>query len=128
MLEDLDVALNESGISLVFAELKDPVRNRVNRYELTRVIDPAHFFPTLDAAVTAFRTDRHPVEPDRAPLRGAARRMPLASTSASGIRLVKAANDDGASSPVARPAALRDVRCGGRSAGENPTCRHTSPH
>jgi high affinity sulfate transporter 1 len=57
MLEDLDVALNESGISLVFAELKDPVRNRVNRYELTRVIDPAHFFPTLDAAVTAFREE-----------------------------------------------------------------------
>jgi len=57
MLEDLDVALNESGISLVFAELKDPVRNRVNRYELTRVIDPAHFFPTLDAAVTAFQQE-----------------------------------------------------------------------
>jgi MFS superfamily sulfate permease-like transporter len=57
MLEDLDVALNESGISLVFAELKDPVRNKVNRYELTRVIDPAHFFPTLDAAVTAFQQE-----------------------------------------------------------------------
>ena len=57
MLEDLDVALNESGISLVFAELKDPVRTKVNRYELTRVIDPAHFFPTLDAAVTAFQQE-----------------------------------------------------------------------
>jgi high affinity sulfate transporter 1 len=57
MLEELDVALNGSGISLVFAELKDPVRNRINRYELTRVIDPAHFFPTLDAAVTAFREE-----------------------------------------------------------------------
>jgi high affinity sulfate transporter 1 len=57
MLEDLDVALNDSGISLVFAELKDPVRNRVSRYELTRVIDPAHFFPTLDAAVTAFQQE-----------------------------------------------------------------------
>ena len=57
MLEDLDVELNESGINLVFAELKDPVRNRVNRYELTRVIDPAHFFPTLHAAVTAFREE-----------------------------------------------------------------------
>ena len=57
MLEDLDVALNKGGISLVFAELKDPVRNKVNRYELTRVIDPAHFFPTLDAAVTAFQQE-----------------------------------------------------------------------
>ena len=57
MLEDLDVELNESGINLVFAELKDPVRKRINRYELTRVIDPAHFFPTLDAAVTAFQEE-----------------------------------------------------------------------
>ena len=57
MLHDLDVALNGSGISLVFAEMKDPVRNKIDRYELTRAIDPAHFFPTLDAAVTAFREE-----------------------------------------------------------------------
>ncbi len=34
MLEDLDEALNEQGISLVFAELKDPVRAKIERYEL----------------------------------------------------------------------------------------------
>jgi high affinity sulfate transporter 1 len=55
MLEDLDEALNAQGISLVFAELKDPVRQKIERYELTRTIDPAHFFPTVGAAVTAFR-------------------------------------------------------------------------
>ena len=55
MLEDLDEALNARGISLVFAELKDPVRQKIERYELTRTIDPAHFFPTVDAAVAAFR-------------------------------------------------------------------------
>ena len=55
MLEDLDEALNAKGISLVFAELKDPVREKIERYELTRTIDPAHFFPTVDAAVAAFR-------------------------------------------------------------------------
>ncbi|HSO52224.1 MAG TPA: sulfate permease [Actinomycetes bacterium] len=55
MLEDLDEALNTKGISLVFAELKDPVREKVERYELTRTIDPAHFFPTVGAAVAAFR-------------------------------------------------------------------------
>jgi high affinity sulfate transporter 1 len=55
MLEDLDEALNAQGISLVFAELKDPVRQKIERYELTRTIDPAHFFPTVDAAVEAFR-------------------------------------------------------------------------
>ena len=57
MLHDLDEALNASGISLVFAEMKDPVRRKIDRYELTRTIDPAHFFPTLDAAIEAFRAE-----------------------------------------------------------------------
>ncbi len=55
MLEDLDEALNAQGISLVFAELKDPVRAKIERYGLTRTIDPGHFFPTIGAAVAAFR-------------------------------------------------------------------------
>jgi MFS superfamily sulfate permease-like transporter len=55
MLEDLDEALNAQGISLVFAELKDPVRRKIERYGLTRTIDPGHFFPTIGAAVKAFR-------------------------------------------------------------------------
>jgi high affinity sulfate transporter 1 len=55
MLEDLDQALNAKGISLVFAEMKDPVRRKIERYELTRTIDPDHFFPTLGAAIAAFR-------------------------------------------------------------------------
>jgi high affinity sulfate transporter 1 len=55
MLHDLDVALNDDGVHLVFAEMKDPVRRKVDRYELTRTIDPSHFFPTVDAAVDAFR-------------------------------------------------------------------------
>ena len=55
MLEDLDEALNAKGISLVFAEMKDPVREKIERYELTRTINPAHFFPTVGAAVAAFQ-------------------------------------------------------------------------
>ena len=55
MLEDLDEALNARGISLVFADMKDPVREKIERYELTRTIDPAHFFPTVGAAVAAFQ-------------------------------------------------------------------------
>ncbi|HEY5979162.1 MAG TPA: sulfate permease [Microlunatus sp.] len=54
MLEDLDAWLNERGVSLVFAELKDPVREKIERYELTRTIDPAHFFPTVEAAVAEY--------------------------------------------------------------------------
>ena len=55
MLEQLDETLNAQGISLVFAELKDPVRRKIEQYELTRTIDPAHFFPTIGAAAAAFR-------------------------------------------------------------------------
>jgi MFS superfamily sulfate permease-like transporter len=55
MLEDLDEELNAEGISLVFAEMKDPVRKKIDRYGLTRTIDPAHFFPTVGSAVDAFR-------------------------------------------------------------------------
>ena len=55
MLEDLDEWLNERGISLVFAEMKDPVRKKIERYGLTRTIDPAHFFPTLGDAVARYR-------------------------------------------------------------------------
>ena len=57
VLEDLDEALNAQGISLVFAELKDPVRRKIERYGLTRTIDPRHFFPTIGAAVAAFRQE-----------------------------------------------------------------------
>jgi len=55
VLEELDEALNDQGISLVFAELKDPVRRKIERYGLTRTINPDHFFPTVGAAVRAFR-------------------------------------------------------------------------
>jgi MFS superfamily sulfate permease-like transporter len=55
VLTELDEALNSRGISLVFAELKDPVRHKIERYGLTRTINPDHFFPTLDAAIAAFR-------------------------------------------------------------------------
>ncbi|MFI0405554.1 SulP family inorganic anion transporter [Actinomadura sp. 3N508] len=57
VLEELDEKLNADGISLVFAEMKDPVRRKIERYGLTRTIDPRHFFPTVEAAVTAFRAE-----------------------------------------------------------------------
>ena len=57
MLTELDEALNAEGISLVFAELKDPVRRKIERYGLTRTIDPQHFFPTIDAAIATFRDE-----------------------------------------------------------------------
>ncbi|MFZ0041709.1 MAG: STAS domain-containing protein, partial [Solirubrobacteraceae bacterium] len=55
MLADLDQELNANGTSLVFAELKDPVRAKLERYELIGTLDPDHFFPSLDTAVDSFR-------------------------------------------------------------------------
>ncbi len=55
MLAELDDELNAAGTSLVFAELKDPVREKLERYALIGPLNPAHFFATLDAALTAFR-------------------------------------------------------------------------
>jgi hypothetical protein len=52
-------------VSLVFAELKDPVREKIERYELTRTIDPDHFYPTLEAAVAAFLASTGPHGPPR---------------------------------------------------------------
>ncbi|MGC2005621.1 SulP family inorganic anion transporter, partial [Trebonia sp.] len=57
VLEELDEMLNAQGISLVFAELKDRVRGKIERYGLTRTIDPNHFFPTIESALAAFRQE-----------------------------------------------------------------------
>ncbi len=54
MLADLDEELNANGTSLVFAELKNPVRTKLERYELIGPLNPDHFFPTLDAAIDTF--------------------------------------------------------------------------
>lgn len=55
MLVELDLWLNARGINLVFAEMKDPVKTKIERYELTDTIDPNHFFPTIGSAVRAYR-------------------------------------------------------------------------
>jgi high affinity sulfate transporter 1 len=55
MLLELDEQLNAAGTSLVFAELKDPVRAKLERYELVGPLNPEHFFPTLDAALEHFQ-------------------------------------------------------------------------
>ena len=41
----------------MFAGMKDPVRRKIDRYELTRTIEPEHFFPTLPDAVGAFQRE-----------------------------------------------------------------------
>ena len=57
MLVKLDEELNADGIHLAFAELKDPVRDKIERYSLYDTIDPEHFYPTIKAAIRAFREE-----------------------------------------------------------------------
>jgi MFS superfamily sulfate permease-like transporter len=96
MLEDLDESLRDVGIRLVFAEMKDPVRRKLDRYELTRKIDLADFFPTLTQAFKAFReetgADWHPpgatspTLPPQGVRRGLSQRPPTARARPSGTR------------------------------------------
>jgi high affinity sulfate transporter 1 len=57
MLVDLDLELNAAGIHLVFAELKDSVREKIERYGLLETIDRRHFYPTIEVAVEQFQQE-----------------------------------------------------------------------
>ena len=54
MLAELDDELHKAGIQLVFAEMKDPVKDKLKRFGLTTRFDDRHFFPTLGQAVNAY--------------------------------------------------------------------------
>ena len=84
MLAELDQELNAAGTSLVFAELKEPVRAKLERYALIGPLDPEHFFPTLDAAVDAFRRMTALTGPR--PWTRARKRLAVSHESASGVR------------------------------------------
>jgi high affinity sulfate transporter 1 len=53
-LARLSDELNAAGVALVFAELKDPVRDRLRRYGVEDAIGAQHFFPTLGVAVATY--------------------------------------------------------------------------
>ena len=61
ILAELDEALRESGIELCFAELKDPVKDKLKRFGLFTQLGERVFFPTLGAAVSAY-LEVHPVD------------------------------------------------------------------
>ena len=43
-----------ADIELYFAELKDPVKDKLKRFGLFSQLGEEHFFPTIDAAVDGF--------------------------------------------------------------------------
>jgi len=51
MLTELDQSLREAGIALHFAELKDPVKDKLKRFELFDRFGAGKFHPTVGAAV-----------------------------------------------------------------------------
>jgi MFS superfamily sulfate permease-like transporter len=55
MLEDLVVDLDQQGVTLVFAEMKGPVKEKARQFGLGATIPDERFFPTLGTAVKAWR-------------------------------------------------------------------------
>ena len=54
MLDDLVEELDGREITLAFAELKDPVRERLRRYGALERVPDAHIFPTVGTAVSGY--------------------------------------------------------------------------
>ena len=54
MLDELVDELEADGITLAFAELKDPVRAKIKRYGALAGVPPEHVFPTVGTAVTGY--------------------------------------------------------------------------
>jgi MFS superfamily sulfate permease-like transporter len=63
-LADLHGRLRAAGIELCFAELKDPVKDKLKRFGLFSQFGEEHFFPTIEAAVDNY-LQTHAVERTR---------------------------------------------------------------
>ena len=53
MLDDLVVALEKKGVTLVFAEMKGRVRDKMLQYGFGTTITEDRFFPTMETAIAA---------------------------------------------------------------------------
>ena len=53
-IAELDEALHARGIELCFAELKDPVKDKLKRFGLYAQVGAAQFFPTIGSAVSSY--------------------------------------------------------------------------
>jgi high affinity sulfate transporter 1 len=56
VLCDLDGTLETSGVELCFAEMKDPVKDKLKRFGVFTRLGERHFFGTIDEAVSAYLT------------------------------------------------------------------------
>lgn len=60
MLEELDERLAQRGIKLCFAEMKDPVKDKLKRFGLYARFGDEYFFPTIGRAVSLY-IDTHAI-------------------------------------------------------------------
>ena len=54
VLQSLHDDLDAAGVELHFAEVKDPVKDRLRRYGLLEQLGPERFHPTVGTAVDAY--------------------------------------------------------------------------
>ena len=54
MLAELDDELRNAEIQLIFAEMKDPVKDKLKRFGLSDRFGDDHFFPTIGQVVSAY--------------------------------------------------------------------------
>lgn len=59
MLRELCEHLSREGIALHFAEMKDPVRDKLKRFELSRLFSDDRFHPTVGSAVDDYLQGEH---------------------------------------------------------------------
>lgn len=61
VVAELDLTLRKADITLAFAELKDPVKDKLKRYGLMNQLGEHAFFPTVGAAVSNY-LEENPVD------------------------------------------------------------------
>jgi len=61
VLSELDASLQAAGIELCFAEMKDPVKDKLKRFDIFTSLGEHTFFATLGEAVNAY-LEHYPVE------------------------------------------------------------------
>jgi len=57
MLSELEQTLRQAGVELHFAEMKDPVKDKLIRFELIQLLGAGNFHPTVSAAVDDYLED-----------------------------------------------------------------------
>jgi len=57
VIEQLDNELNDHGVHMAFVEMRDRLRDLVERYGLFATLDSQHFYPSVERALIEIRTE-----------------------------------------------------------------------